>query len=91
MAYYDVSLLAADADFIDRATAAYATEVVDVPGHPLPDQWTPQHIWEIAAQPGFGDAYASALAGGVPDPGRDPAVITDPMLLSAVQTLLAAG
>jgi hypothetical protein len=44
----------------------------------------------MAAQPGFGDAYASALAADPPveRPGNDPGVITDGMILGAVQSLL---
>jgi hypothetical protein len=33
-------------------------------------------------------AYASALAAGNPDPGGDPAVITDAMILAKVQAAL---
>jgi hypothetical protein len=41
----------------------------------------------MAAAPGFADAYASAVAGGVPAPGRDPSVISDAQILSAIQAL----
>lgn len=90
MAYYDIALLAADTDFFARITAAYTTETLDLPpGDVLPPQWAAEHMWTLAAQPGFGDAYASALAGGVPNPGRDPAVISDAQILSAIQVVLA--
>jgi hypothetical protein len=42
----------------------------------------------MAAQPGFGDAYAYALANGNPAPGKDDTVITDEQILSAVQSIL---
>ena len=91
MAYYDISLLAADYDFTARTTAAYTTETLGAPGDVLPAQWAAEHAWDMAAQPGFGDAYASAIAGSVPNPGRDQAVISDAQILSAVQAILGAG
>jgi hypothetical protein len=45
------------------------------------------HMLEVCAAPGWGDAWASAVAGGVPDPGRDPAVIADGQILASVQTV----
>lgn len=89
MAYYDVSLLAADGDFTARVTACYTTETLGQSLDILPPQWASEHAWQIAAAPGFGDAYASALASGVPNPGRDQAVISDPQVLSAVQAATA--
>lgn len=88
MAYFDVAQLAADYDFQLRAGACIATETADQPDAPNAPAWAADHAWQMAAQPGFGDAYASALAGGVPNPGRDPAVITDGQILSAVQSIL---
>lgn len=41
--------------------------------------------WQCCAEPGWDHAWESALAGNVLDPGADPAVITDAMILSAVQ------
>jgi hypothetical protein len=89
MAYWDVAALAADADFALRTTAAYATETVGGE-HDDPAAWQADHAWDMAAQPGFGDAYASALASNNPRPGQDPAVISDPQILSAVQSLAGA-
>ena len=86
MAYYDVSLLASDGDFAQRCMACYATEGGTEDN---PSAWWSQHAWDLAGQPGFGDAYASALASGVENPGRDPGVITDPQILSAVQALIS--
>jgi hypothetical protein len=81
VAYYDVFLLTQDSDFQGRVAACYATEE----GQENPNAWTFEHLWVLAAEPGFGDAYASALASGNERPGKDPAVITDGMILSAVQ------
>jgi hypothetical protein len=84
MAYSDVALLAQDNDFILRTRAAVAQE-----GEADPVQWSNDHQWQMAGTPGFGDAYASALAGGINRPGNDQSVISDPMILSAVQALRA--
>jgi hypothetical protein len=42
----------------------------------------------LAIQPGWREAWESALASGVENPGADPAVITDGQILAAVQSLL---
>lgn len=86
MAYSDIALLSADSDFSNRVSACYVTETSE-----NPSPWVPDHIWPMAAAPGFGDKYASALANGVYRPGNDPAVISDPDILAAVQALVAQG
>ena len=87
MAYWDVSQLAADSDFLLRVSACYSTETAGDAGADYPTGWASEHIWAIAGAPGFGDAYASAVAGDVPNPGRDPAVISDEEILAAVQAV----
>lgn len=82
MAYYDISLLAADYDFTSRVRACAASE-----GATDPVQWAMDHIWQVAGAPTFGDRYAYAIATGVPNPGRDPSVIPDADILSAVQAI----
>jgi hypothetical protein len=86
MAYYDVALLHSDADFLLRVAACYTTEPDTTED---PDSWAALHAWDIASAPGFGDAYASALASGVEQPGADQSVISDNQILGAVQYLLA--
>lgn len=88
MAYTDIAALQQDADFAFRVMAAYAVETLAEEDAIDPASWQSVHSWDMAAQPGFGDAYASAIAGGVPDPGKDPAVISDAQILAAMQTLL---
>lgn len=83
MAYSDVALLSQDYDFMQRVNACVATEQ-----QTNPTGWTQEHIWQVASSPGFGDAYASAIAGSVERPGNDPSVISDGMILSAVQTIM---
>jgi hypothetical protein len=92
MAFYDVALLKQDTDFLNRVAACYAQETPLGEGD-NPDVWASQHNWDIASAPGFGDAYASALAQDPPNPnpGSDPGVITDAMILSAVQAIMAGS
>jgi len=82
MAYSDIAMLAADNDFIYRTSACVSTQ-----GEADPRQWALDHTWQMAGMPGFGDKYASAIANGIERPGYDPAVISDPDILSAVQSL----
>jgi len=82
MAYYDLAQLTQDTDFDLRITSCAATE-----GYENAANWTAQHKWEVCAAPGFADAYASALVNGVENPGRDPAVISDGQILSAVTAI----
>ncbi len=42
-------------------------------------------IWPVCVATDVAAAYESALAAGNPDPGGDPAVITDGMILANVQ------
>lgn len=60
-------------------------------------EWTMRHIWSIAASPGWAEAYGALLDGeDTTDPaawggsiGADPNVITDSMILSAVDSVIA--
>lgn len=82
MAYWDLNMLAQDEDFYARTIACAASEQI-----PDPAFWAQTHRWEVCGAPGFADSYASALAGDVPDPGKDQAVISDVQLLAQVQLL----
>jgi hypothetical protein len=84
MAYSDIALLAADNDFANRSAACASTQ-----GISPPMEWANNHRWEMAGTPSFGDKYASAIANGIERPGNDPSVISDPDILSAVQSLVA--
>lgn len=90
MAYSDIAALQRDNDFAVRVMAAYAVETLPEESAMDPGSWQAIHSWDMAAQPGFGDAYASALAADPPieRPGNDPGVITDGQILSAIQGLL---
>lgn len=82
MSYSDIALLSADSDFILRVTACASTESIDDPR-----QWAMDHQWDMAAMPGFGDAYGYAVRTGINRPGNDESVISDGMILSAVQSI----
>lgn len=82
MAFSDIALLSGDGDFINRTRACVTTE-----GESDPVGWSMANQWQMAAAPGFGDAYASAIVNGINRPGNDPSVISDAMILSAVQAL----
>lgn len=85
MSYSSQAQLSNDSDFVARTSAAAAVEVSKT--H-QPQQWAVDHIWWMAASPGFASAYESALAGDIERPGNDPAVISDEQILSAIQALI---
>lgn len=87
MAYSDVALLANDFDFTQRTAGAIAQEQIDL-GDFNAIGWASGHNWEMAGQPGFGDAYGYAVLNNVNRPGNDPSVITDAQILSAVQSIV---
>lgn len=55
---------------------------------PPVEEWVAERIWLLAATPGWADAWASALvADPNSDPGLNEGVITDGMILAAVQPM----
>lgn len=84
--YSDVALLAQDTDFQFRTMACVSQE-----GEADPTSWVYQHTWQMAGAPGFGEKYASALAGNVERPGWDQSVISDADILGAVQAIRSAA
>ena len=86
MTYKSVADMAENFALNRRITAGAAKESID-----NPQQWTQLYRWEVAGQPGWDAAWDSAVAGGVPDPGADEAVITDGMILSGIQAVVAAN
>ena len=85
MTYSDIAAMARDNSLRDRIAACAATEGV-VDQHPT--TWADTYQWQIVASPGWGEAWASATASGVTSPGSDAGVITDQMILAAVQPLV---
>jgi hypothetical protein len=87
MALIDISLAAHDGDLLQRIAACIAQQT---PGsQEAPESIAGLHMWRICAEPGWSDAYASALAAGVADPGLDAGVIPDTWILAAVQKHLS--
>jgi hypothetical protein len=81
MSYLTINQCANDASFQGRVTACAAQE-----GATDPNATMMYHLrWPVASSADIEAAYESAVAADNPDPGGDPAVITDQMILSAVQ------
>jgi hypothetical protein len=91
MTYNAIADMARNESLQLRLTASAAQE-----GLYNPMMWVGQYVWNLVAQPGWPEAFAYAQATRDPedvgwvDPGRDEGVITDSMILSAVQALLIA-
>lgn len=95
MSYLGISQAAVSPALRNRVAACVAQEYTG-PDHPL--MVTDRIQWQCAAEPGWGEAWASALTAqeDLPyedrtDPGLDPAVIPDAWILTAVQKHLGAA
>jgi hypothetical protein len=92
-AYLAISEIADDAHMQRRLNSAAVQQdhlgEARLPPDPLAWVMNNRYLW--ASSPGWGAAWDSALAGhpDEPDyePGKDPAVITDGMILATIQTL----
>lgn len=91
MSYKNVYDMAKDENLAIRIAGCVATQT----GYTLPTGTVDHPVsiaeaiqWQCAGQPGWADAYAYAIATDVENPGLDEAVITDGMILSAVQSIL---
>src|SRR3954464_5319202 len=94
--YLSISEIATDQWMRERMTAA-ATQQSHLGNAPLIQpgvfQWVENNRYVWASSPGWGAAWDSALAAHPPEtepdyePGRDPGVITDGMILATVQQL----
>lgn len=78
--YWDIADMSNNSQLQSRVAACAAQEQ-DQDGW----AWTGANMLKVCASPGWADAWASAKAAGNPEPGKDPAVITDGQILSAVQ------
>jgi hypothetical protein len=96
--YLSISEIATDQWMRERMLAA-STQQSYLGNAPLIQptvfQWVDNNRYVWASAPGWGAAWDSALAGHPDDPayepGRDPAVITDGMILATVQQLGGTG
>ncbi len=85
MSYLSIANMAQNPRLIERITACIAQE------RPAesPSSWASANIWQLAASPGWADAWEYAINGGEQTPGTNPGVITDGMILAAVQGRIA--
>lgn len=83
MSFHTINLCANDASFQGRLRACCAQE--NRPPDPDTAMWAVR--WPVSTKSDIEQAYASALAADNPDPGGDESVITDGMILSAVQSI----
>lgn len=92
--YLSIAAIAGDQFMHERMMAA-STQQSYLGNAPLIQpgvfQWVDNNRYVWAASPGWGAAWDSALAAHPDDPayepGKDPAVITDGMILATVQNL----
>lgn len=84
MSYKAQAILANNDQLLMRIAACASTQ--DIAG---PYAWANDRQWKLSAQPGWAQAYATAVANNVQNPGNSEAVITDSMILSAVQAIIA--
>lgn len=87
MTFKAQALMAQDQNLLNRVAACAAA--AGVPEHPV--AWANNQAWQIAVQPGWGEAYAAALEAETPTPGLDESVITDEMIRAAVNNLNGAS
>lgn len=84
MSYAAVVQLARSSSLLDRVAAAAAKE-----GQDSPQSWALERAWRFAAEPGWAEAWAYAKdtqsVNVNPDTGAREDVISDAMILAAVQ------
>lgn len=88
MSYSSIAAMAYNGPLKDRITACAASL-----GHASPKAFTEAEIWRVVAAPGWAQAWDAAVAQqgpDKPDPGADPAVVTDEMIRTAVEPLVPA-
>ena len=80
--YHDLWTLRMDEAIKRRVIACAALE-----GQFQPGQWWEAHGWQVVARTDWAAAYSYAVATGNTNPGGNPAVVTDGMILAAVQAV----
>ena len=83
MTYANIAAITESASLQRRLQACAAEQQKPKPY----GEWVYNHIWDIASAPGWAAKWASALAGGVTDPGANEGVITDADILAVIQTM----
>jgi len=88
MAYNTIVAIAGSTSLTERVAAAAAQEGIEDPV-----AWAQRHVWQLAAEPGWAEAWQYALDAYTlnvnPDTGQRNDVINDAMILAAVQAITA--
>lgn len=87
--YLTISVISDDV-FMQRRVAACAAQQ-GITQDPDPTVWTFERRYTWAAAPGWAQKWDSAVAGGIEQPGADPAVITDADVLAVVQPMVGGS
>lgn len=82
MTYNTVVAIRASTTLRMRMVACAAQE-----GKPNPESWVETRAWLLASSPGWAGAWESAMVSGIDDPGERDDVITDGMILGAIQPM----
>ena len=85
MSYSSIHRCVNDGSFVGRVNACIAQEQTRRGDPPNPGVLSDPMRWHVASAADVEAAYAAALDAGTPDPGGDPTVITDGMILANVQ------
>lgn len=89
MTYHDVAAAAADNHLRLRVAGCIATlDYTPTSGRTHVLSIADDIMWEVAGNSEISDAYAYGVLTNVENPGDDPAVVTDAMILTAVQDAL---
>lgn len=86
MSYNDVRTMAKDIYLVERIAACVAGQGQPLNMGPLDWAWT--NNWTICASSGWDASWESGTAAGIQNLGANEGVITDAMILTAVQTQL---
>ena len=85
MSYTTIAQCAADPALFERINSCVAQEQIAKGDQAQPGLLNSSMAWAVAGAGDVEAAYESALAAGNLNPGGDPAVITDGMILAHVQ------
>ena len=83
MSYATIAKCVNDNEFTQRVVACFSQEGGN------PNNMPNDLLWDVAGKSDIEQAYGYALETANPSPGGDETVITDQMILSAVQEIMA--
>jgi len=82
-AYLTISVIAQDLNMQNRVIACAAQQRIGDPQF-----WAINHSYQWASSPTWAEKWDYAVANNNPEPGADPAVITDGDILATVQFMV---